>query len=142
MALIEYDIQYDEKTETSKVICRILAVGESDKIRFKSNDPNTAIEYEGEAPFDHDDPQAPQPDQVFKVGKETKQFDVVRSITIEEPLHFKCGEAVPAEEFSHAIAGSEGGSGGTTYTSQKTNCSPLKLKLWKGSGGDTPPPDF
>jgi hypothetical protein len=144
MALIEYDIQYDDKTESSKVICRILTVGGPgpDKIRFKSNDLKTAIEYEEQTPFDHSDTTAPQPNKVFSVGKETKEFDVVRSVTREKPFHFKCGEGVPTGEFSQAYAGGEGGGTGTTHPTQKTNGSTLTLKLWEGSGGDTPPPDI
>jgi hypothetical protein len=135
MALIEYNIKYDDQKETSKVTCRILAVGMPDKIRFKSNHPKTAIQYVGGSPFDPLDPLAPQPDKAFSVGKKTKEFDVVKSLTSEKPLRFKCGEGipVPAEKSSHAIVGGR--------TGATTNGSALKLKAWKGGGGGTPPPD-
>ena len=138
MALIEYNIQYNRKTEMTKVTCRILAVGGPgpDKIRFTSNDSKTAIQYKGGTPFDHRDPTAPQPDKVFSVGKKTKEFEVVRSLTRENRLHFKCGEAVPAaaKRASRAIVGG--------YGSGTTNGAALKFKAWKGSGGGTPPPDI
>jgi hypothetical protein len=137
MALIEYNIQYNRKNEMTNVTCRILAVGGPgpDKIRFKSNDSKTAIWYIGGTPFDHRDPTAPQPDKVFSVGKKTKEFEVVRSLTRENRLHFRCGEAVPvaAKRASRAIAGGYGG--GTTTGST------LKFKAWKGGGNGTPP-DF
>ena len=137
MALLEYNIQYDDKTETSKVTCRLLAVGGQgpDKIRFKSNDPNTAIQYVGSSPFDPRDPNAPQPDKVFRVGKKTKDLEVVKLVTREERLRFKCGEAVsvPAKmTFGTTVGGK----------SAPTNDSTIKLKAWKGGGGGTPPPDI
>jgi hypothetical protein len=136
MALIEYDIQYDKKTRTSKVKCRILEVGVPDKIRFKSNDPKTAIQYKGGTPFDYRDPTAPQPDKAFSVGKKTKEFEVVKHLTREKRLRFKCGEGVPiaAGELYHEVA-----QGGGTTT---INGSKIKLRPWKGAGGGTPPPDF
>jgi len=130
--LFEYNIQYDDKKETSKVTCRVLAVGGPDKIRFKSNDSKTVIQYVGGTPFDPSDSTAPQADRVFSVGKQSKDFEIKKSLTLEKRVHFKCGEGVriPAK-ISRATAGD----GGVITT----NTSTLKLKAWKGSGGDTPP---
>jgi hypothetical protein len=142
MALIEYDIQYDESTESSKVICVVLAVGGPDKICFKSNDPKTAIQFKEGTPFDPRDSTAPQLNELFLVEKKTKEFDVVTSGDNKLHFHFDCGEAVPAEESSHAYAGSEGGGGAATYPTQKKTRPTLIFKAWKGSGGGTPPPDI
>lgn len=131
MALIEYHIHYDDENETSKVTSRVLTVGVPDTIRFTSNDSKTAIQYVGGSPFDPLDPTAPQPDKVYLVGKKTKEFQVVRSITRANRLRFKCGEAVPAKKTSAAIVGDV----------QTKDISTLKFKPWKGSGGGTPPPD-
>jgi hypothetical protein len=137
MALLEYNIQYDDKTEASKVTCRILSVGGPgpDKIRFKSNDPNTGIQYVGGSPFDPRDSNAPQPDKVFRVGKKTKEFEVVKSVTRDERLRFKCGEVVPAP-VKMTLGTTVGGK------SAPTNDARLKLNSWKGGGGGTPPPDI
>ena len=125
MALIEYDIQYDDKNETSKVTCRVIGVGKGDRIRFKSNDSNTGIQYVGGSPFS--DPAAPQPDKVFKVGKKTAEFEVPRPLT--KTLHFKCGEVVSVPNRRAATVGSSGGADQDGQT--------LEMKLWKG-GGATP----
>jgi hypothetical protein len=129
MALLEYDIQYDDKTGTSKVTLRVIGVDERDRIRFKSNDSNTGIQYVGGSPFS--DLTAPQPDKVFKVGKKTGEFEVTRSLT--RTLHFKCGEVVSVVK-ERAAAASEHG---TVDVPPTPNGQTLKLKAWKG-GGDTP----
>jgi hypothetical protein len=137
MALLEYNIQYDDKTEASKVTCRVLSVGGPgpDKICFKSNYADTAIQYVGGSPFDPRDPNAPQPNKVFRVGKKTKDFEVVKLLTRKERLRFKCGEAVPAP-VKMTMGTTVGGK------SAPTNDVRLKLKAWKGGGGGTPPPDI
>ena len=142
MALIEYFIKYSDKNKSAKVTCRVLAVGGPgpDKIRFKSNYSKTAIQYIGGSPFDPHDPAAPQPDIVFSLGKETKAFDVVRSLTSENPLRFKCGEGVPVPELAKAARAGKDGERATTRTPQPTNAPILKLQVAKGGGG-TPPPD-
>jgi hypothetical protein len=132
MALFEYKIQYDDKNDKTTVTCRVLSVGGPDKIRFKSNYSNTAIQYVGGTPFDPNDPSVPQADQPFIVGKQTKEFEVKKYLTREKRLHFKCGEGVRAPaKISRATAG-----GGEAIT---TSTSTIKLKAWKGGGGDTPP---
>jgi len=132
MALFEYNIQYDDKDEKTTVACRVLSVGGPDKIRFKSNYSNTAIQYVGGTPFDPDDPEVPQADQAFNVGKQTKEFEVKKPLNRDKRLHFKCGEGVHAPaKISRATAG-----GGEAIT---TNTSTIILKAWKGGGGDTPP---
>jgi len=133
MALLEYDIQYDDKNETSNVTLRVIGVDEGDRIRFKSNDPNTGIQYVGGSPFG--DATAPQPDKVFEVGKKTAEFDVPRSLP--KTLHFKCGEvvAVPAPVLKKRAAA--GSNSGTVDVPPTPNGQTLKLKAWKG-GGATP----
>jgi hypothetical protein len=135
MALFEYNIKYDDKSESIQVTCRVMAVGPGpDRIRFKSNDPKTAILYVGGTPFDPGDRTAPQADTVFRVGKQTKEFEVKKSLTRDKPLRFRCGEAVPVPAKMFASAG-----GGESATANTPN---LKLKSWKGGGGGTPPPDL
>jgi hypothetical protein len=137
MALLEYNIQYNDKRKTSKVTCRLLAVGGQgpDKICFKSNYADTAIQYVGGSPFDPRDPNAPQPNKVFSVGKKTKEFEVVKLLTRKERLRFKCGEAVPVNA-KMTLGTTVGGK------SAPANDSNMKLKVWKGGGGGTPPPDI
>jgi hypothetical protein len=91
MALLEYDIQYDEKKKTSNVTLKVVGVERNDKIRFKSNYPKTSIEFKDGSPFKG--PDAPKANDVFKVGNGARgkgPFKVSRDI--KTSIHFDCGE--------------------------------------------------
>jgi len=136
MALLEYDIQYDDKTKTSTVTCRVVKVDKGDRIRFKSNDSNTGIEYVGGSLFGA--PTAPQPDKVFKIGKKSAEFDVTKSLAAGEKLRFKCGEVVSVSVPTSAVKSRVAAAGYGTVDVSATPSEPtLKLRAWKG-GGATP----
>ena len=123
MALLEYDIQYDEKTGTSKVTCQVLEVEKDDRISFKSNYDDTGIKYQTGSPFS--DPNGPKAGEFFKVGAGTKgPFRVVKSLTAKTRLHFDCGEMVQKS------------ASGSNY---EVN-TPATFRSW-GSGDGTPPED-
>ena len=111
MALLEYNIQYDETSGETKVICNVLEVDKSDRIRFKSNNAGTVINYKKDSPFNEAD--APHAGENFTVGKgKTAEFAVAKHLTAKNKLHFQCGALVPGKNA-------------------------MKLAPW-GSGGDTP----
>jgi hypothetical protein len=123
MALLEYNIEYDEKAGTSKVTCQVLEVDKGDRISFKSNYKDAGIEYVKVSPFNSSD--APKADEFFPVGAGTKgPFAVMGSLTAKTRLNFKCGEPV-----KHAVPIGPG----------VIDDVPTGYNWWKGGG--TPPPD-
>jgi hypothetical protein len=113
MALIEYDINY--VNGKADVTYKVIEVDKGDRIRFKSNDKNTGIQYKKESPFNT--PDAPQPDVAFHVGAGvTPAFTVATHLTAGNKIHFDCGSLVKAAAAPQ----------GTT------------LQTW-GSGNGTPP---
>jgi hypothetical protein len=122
MALLEYNIQYDEKTKTSKVTCQVLEVNINDRISFKSNYAESGIEYQKASPFN--DPDAPKAGEFFPVGAGTKgPFTATVSLNAKTRLNFKCGEEVKAP----------------VPVGRSSAETPPIYNWWKGNG--TPPDD-
>ncbi len=89
MALIEYDIQVGKNKKT-KVTYRIVQVDKGDRIRYKSNNAETAIKYVKGSPFKG--PGTPQAGKPFPVGKTTTTaFEVAKTVKEQSPIHFDCG---------------------------------------------------
>jgi len=89
MAVIEYEIHFGDGEPY--VTTKVIAVGDGDKIRFKSNNPQAGIEYRGRSPFSPT-ADAPQPDKAFLVGEDTtEEFDVVQHLTERNRIMFDCG---------------------------------------------------
>ncbi len=119
MALLEYNITYDDDTKKSYVTLNVLGVDKNDKIVFRSNYDGTYIRYNKGSPFEGSS--GPQADQTFKVGAGKKgPFTVVPSF--KKVLHFDCGEMGPVNQ-----------------SAGKTTAAAQDFVPW-GSGGDTPPP--
>jgi hypothetical protein len=105
--LIEYVIDVDRPNGNAQAerIIRQVGPGVADKIRFSSNQPDTAIEFAGNTPFDPNDPNAPQTGKSFKIGQgPSAEFEVKGPLT-----HFKCGH-----ENSPGVFTPWGGDGGGT----------------------------
>ena len=116
MALLEYNIHYDENTKESHVTLNVLGVDKNDKIAFRSNYDDSHIRYNDGSPFEGS--KGPQANQTFKVGAGKKgPFKVVASF--KKTLHFDCGEIVKKRGRNKAAV-AQG------------------FVPW-GSGGDTPP---
>jgi hypothetical protein len=107
MAVIEYMINVDVPNGNA-IVNRVIVQfgpGIADKIRFRSNQSDTAIEFVGDCPFDANDPQAPQKNKSFLVSKgPTAAFEVKGALT-----HFRCGH-----EKSPGVFIPWGGGGGGT----------------------------
>jgi hypothetical protein len=124
MALLEYNITYDEDTKKSYVTLNVLGVDKNDKIVFRSNYDGTYIRYNNGSPFEGSS--GPQANQTFEVGARKKgPFTVVPSFKKE--LHFDCGEMAPVRQ-KHAAG----------QTAIRDEDLPKDFVPW-GSGADTPP---
>jgi hypothetical protein len=95
MAVIEYKIIVDRPNGNANVLCLIPAFGGGgpDKIRFSSNQDDTAIEFVlDESPFNPEDKAAPKTGETFDVGRDKGPFEVTRPLS--QSIRFNCGHRV------------------------------------------------
>src|SRR5215471_17213467 len=100
MAVIEYIINVDRPNGNAIVTHVIAEYGPAidDQIRFSSNQPDTAIMFVGDSPFNPKDETAPRANTTFRVGtSRTKAFKVDKVLTSEQSIRFNCGHVKEAD---------------------------------------------